>query len=232
VSKKVFSLLTLVAYAISLTGCSSTGMRSSARSSRYLDLHETEVDANLRLTASKFPEVVLTTKEMGFDRGKILESSFGEFQFLPYPYYREEPRDLPLASRGKILGLDSGKLQFLPYPYWSTKVMEIPLESVSTLFVMLDKRRTGSMGFAGFALGFMVFGVLIGSEAEYDEDYQGALAGGIVMGGLSGIAGLISGSVRDRLAQATYYFPEMTGNQKVHALYKIMEPFAKGKGQR
>lgn len=98
-NKKVFSLMTLAVYAIFLTGCSSSGI---------LPRNEAE-DANLRLIASKLPEVILMTNAMGENRAKILRLDSENLKVLPYPYWNTEVLEIPLENvlTIKVLGIKS-----------------------------------------------------------------------------------------------------------------------------
>lgn len=88
-NKKVFSLITLAFYAIFLTSCSSSGI---------LPRNEAVEDANLRLIASKLPEVMIMTKAMGENRAKIMRLDSEKLKVLPYPYWNTEVLEIPLEN--------------------------------------------------------------------------------------------------------------------------------------
>jgi hypothetical protein len=125
-------------------------------------------------------------------------------------------------TTGKLTQFENQTLTFLPYPYWNVDSIKIPLDDIARIELKERKSHAGSRFVAGFSYAFIVVGLLAGFDAKYDEDYEDALAGTAVLGGIAGLIGLAIGAISDSASKKKYEFAAMSTPEKVASLRKIM----------
>ena len=111
-------------------------------------------------------------------------------------------------------------LKLLPYPYWNIDRAEINLENIRSIQLPKKQSRAVRAAIGGFGWGFLITGALGLATSKYDEDYQGALLGSSIIGGLVGGSALIIGGLSDLGSKSNYDFYQMTTPDKVKALEK------------
>jgi hypothetical protein len=144
---------------------------------------------------------------------KIAPLKFPEVQIVTTTGYR---------TTGKLTQFENQTLTFLPYPYWNVESVNIPLDDIARIEVKGKKSHAGSGFVAGFSYSFIVIGLIAGLSSQYDEDYEGALAGSVVLGGLAGLVGLAIGAIVDISAKKNFEFATMPASEKIASLRKIM----------
>jgi len=125
-------------------------------------------------------------------------------------------------STGKLTQFEDQTLTLLPYPYWNVEAVKIPLDDIARIEVKGKKSHAGSGFVAWFSFSFMAVGLLAGLSSQYNEDYEAALLGSAIVGGIGGLVGLAIGGIVDMASKNTYEFATMSTPEKVASLRKIM----------
>ena len=123
---------------------------------------------------------------------------------------------------GKILSLEGEKVKILAFPYWNVIPVEIDLNEIHKIKVKKKDSKVGKGTATGFATVFSIFGLIGLTNSKYDEDYENALTGSLILGGMGGLLGLVIGGISSAATKTTYDFYNMSKEKKINAIKKIM----------
>ena len=123
---------------------------------------------------------------------------------------------------GKILSLEGEKAILLTLPYWNVIPVEIDLDEIHKIKLVKKKSRAGKGAAKGFVWAFTIIGLIGLVSSEYDEDYEEALGGSLVSGAFGGLLGLVIGGISSISVRSQYNFYDMSKEQKIKAIKKIM----------
>ena len=123
---------------------------------------------------------------------------------------------------GKILSLEGERVKLLAFPYWNVTPIEIDMAEIYKIKVMKKDHKAGKGAATGFAAVFSLFGLIGLGNSKYDVDYEDALKGSLVLGGLGGLLGLIIGGISSISVRSQYNFYDMSKEEKIKAIKKIM----------
>ncbi|MBN2409902.1 MAG: hypothetical protein JXE07_09205, partial [Candidatus Aminicenantes bacterium] len=126
------------------------------------------------------------------------------------------------AHKGKMISLEGDNIALLPFPYWNVDRIRLRLDEVLSIELPERGRRAGKGFFSGFGLGFIVTGMIAGASSKYDEDYEFALGVSAGAGVAVGLVGLLIGGIRDAVTKRRYDFADVSNEEKVQAVRKIM----------
>jgi hypothetical protein len=199
-SKRVLALVTLVFFLNLLIACTSTESLSGARIAKSplntavkkSQLEGDQTKSEGRIDSKKFEEILLITNK-------------------------------PELLKGKIIGLEGDALRFLPFPYWNVEPFKIALDEIISIEILKKGESRALKGVAnGFGFGFLITGILAGASSKYNEDYQSALLGSVLVGGLFGLVGLVIGGASSLASKSKYDFSKMSGLEKQKTIQKII----------
>lgn len=124
--------------------------------------------------------------------------------------------------KGKIVSLNGEAIEFRPYPYWNVELVRLHLDEIHSIKLPKKGSRAGKGFVSGFGWSFMIVGSIAGASSKYDEDYEGALLGSLVLGGAAGLIGFLVGALQDASTKTNYEFAGMSREEKERAVRKIM----------
>jgi hypothetical protein len=123
---------------------------------------------------------------------------------------------------GKVIGVTGEEVVFLPAPYWNVESRTIRIQDISVIEVMYAGRSPARTGLISFAASFVFLGLVGGADAEYNDDYEVALAAAFAGGIGVGLIGTVWQAISNSLHRKTYHFDRMSEGEKLIALQSIM----------
>jgi hypothetical protein len=127
-----------------------------------------------------------------------------------------------LQRIGKIIGLEGDSLMFRSSPYWSSKICKFNVNDIEIL-EFTEKKSAAAQGLAiGFAVTYVISGVLFLVTSEYDEDFKAALVATPILSLGGGLIGLVLGGIGDVFTKTSYPMWNMPHDRKIKTLCRVM----------
>jgi hypothetical protein len=183
--KKTLTFIILIIFLNFLITC--TTIRTTGPNEKI------ETYPSIKIKATKFQEVKLTTADHKVRTGMILSLEEDNVHLSPVPYWNVDPIEIDLDEIRTIKLIEKMGAWGKGFVWGST---------------------LGFIAAGGLAL--------TGGNLKYDEDYEEALTLGAAGAGAGGLLGLIIGGVVSLAKKSSYDFYKMSKEEKILALQKIM----------
>lgn len=152
-----------------------------------------ETYPSIKIKATKFQEILLTTVDTRVSRGMILSLEEENLFLSPVPYWNVDPIEIDLDEIRSIKLMKNGSNVMKGFTWGFT---------------------LGFIAIGGIAL--------TSCNLKYDEDYSDALTYSVIGGGGAGLLGLIIGGLISLGKKSSYDFFKMSKKEKIIALQEIM----------
>jgi hypothetical protein len=124
-------------------------------------------------------------------------------------------------NKGKIVSLGKAHLKLQPFPYWNLELLEIPLAEIRSIRLK-KKSDIGKATAAGFGSSFVLFGTIGILSSQYNEDYEAALLGSVIVSTAVGLIAFTLSGISKAAEKSTYELHKMNLTQKQKVVKKIM----------
>lgn len=152
-----------------------------------------ETYPSIKIRATKFQEVQLTTVDNRVSRGMMLSLEGENLLLSPFPYWNVDPIEIDLDEIRSIKLMKKGSNGGKGFIWGFT------------------------LGFTVIGVSALTMG-----DLKYDKDYGDALTFSLVGGGGAGLLGLVIGGLISLGEKSSYNFFKMSRKEKIETLQKIM----------